>query len=148
MKTTDSLAGRGRRLAAAALDLVFVASVAFLALWPLGIFEHQQAYQLESFIVRLFLLLAGSYLLVNGWLLYQHGQTIGKRLLGMRIVRHRDCQLLPLWALLIRAFSQLTALVLPPLIILAAIDTVFIFSRERRCLHDYLIGSSVRRVDP
>jgi len=146
MNSTDVRAGRGRRLGAAIIDFIVTGSVALAAIWPLGIFEHQEAYEFVQFITRLFALLCGSYLLVNGWLLYRNAQTVGKRLLGIRIVRHSNDQLLPFWLLLIRAFAVLAVMAIPYVMLLALVDVLFIFTPKRRCLHDYLVGSTVQNV--
>lgn len=143
MSAVQTLAGRGRRLGAAIIDFGVVSAVAFIAMWPLGTFEHQQAYEPSQFVIRLVTLLVGSYLLVNGRLLHTRGQTVGKRLLGLRIVAYPDGGRLPLWKLLLRAFSVLAVAAIPFVGLLAIIDTLFIFNKQRRCLHDYLAGSKV-----
>jgi uncharacterized RDD family membrane protein YckC len=156
MNQVDNSAGRVRRLFAAGIDFVIVAIVAFCAMLPLGIFEHQEAYVPTQFVMRLFLLVFCSYLVVNGWLMHKYGQTLGKRLLGLRVVGNTDAQLLPLWKLLIRYFTLLgllaiSALVIPGAILLllalAIIDLLFMFAPKRRCLHDYLAGSTVIKVN-
>lgn len=146
MTSTTLEASRGRRLGAATIDFIVTGGVAFVAIWPTGIFEHHEAYRLVPFLVRLFALLAGAYVLVNGWFLYKSGQTVGKKLLGVRIVRSSDGKPLSFGALLIRAYSVLAAMTIPPVIPLVLIDFLFIFGAQRRCLHDYLVGSAVRMV--
>ena len=131
-----------------------VAIVAFCIMWPLGIFEHQQAYEPVQFVLRLFALIFLCYLLVNGWLMHKHGQTLGKRILGLRVVGNTDGQLLPLWKLLIRYFTVLGLLAISALVpgaivlllVLAVIDLLFMFTSKRRCLHDLLVGSTVTRI--
>ena len=154
---TSTLATRWRRLFAAIFDVLLTMGVAFLAMWPLGTFEHESAYEPIQIVMRIFGLLLGSYLIVNGWTLIKHGQTVGKKLMRIQIVGHSDGQPVPLWKLLIRAFLPIAimaypALGLPPffsVVILAAIglfDGAFIFSKSRRCLHDYVVGSKVQSV--
>jgi uncharacterized RDD family membrane protein YckC len=154
MNQIDNSAGRVRRLFAAGIDFAVVAIVAFCAMWPLGIFEHQEAYVPAQFVIRLFFLIFCCYVLVNGWLMHKYGQTLGKRILGIRIVRDTDGQLLPLWMLLIRYFTILGLIAISALIpgalmillALAVIDLLFMFTPKRRCLHDYLVGSTVIKV--
>ncbi|MCZ6709310.1 MAG: RDD family protein, partial [Gammaproteobacteria bacterium] len=90
MSSTDSRAGRVRRLCAFTVDFVITAAVAFVAMWPLGTFENEQAYEPSQLVIRIVLLIAGSYLLVNGWLLHRRGQTVGKRLLRIRMLSNAD----------------------------------------------------------
>jgi uncharacterized RDD family membrane protein YckC len=144
----NELAGRGRRLVAALLDLAIVGLVAFIIMWPLGLFEHEQAYERTQLLIRLFLLLGGSYVLVNGWWLHKRGQTVGKRIMGLQIVNFDNGRLLPFWRLLLRALVPLAMLTQPLLMLLAVIDVLFIFGAQRRCLHDRLVGSKVQRVAP
>jgi uncharacterized RDD family membrane protein YckC len=146
MNPTDKRAGRGLRLWAAILDFMIVALVAFVAIWPLGIFENEQAYEPVQLVGRLLTLLVCSYLLVNGWLLLKRGQTLGKRLLGLRIVAYADNKQMSLWLLLIRAFSVLAVLAIPFVGLLVIVDVLFIFTAQRRCLHDYFVGSTVHKI--
>ena len=157
MSGSDQLAGRFRRLVAAGIDFVLTAIVAFALMWPLGLFETEQAYERVQFVSRLFALMLGTYVLLHGWLLRRHGQTLGKRLLRIRVVHNGDSRRMTLGALVVRVFwvlvlTALLALFLPPMVTLAilgivlVVDALFIFSRQRRCLHDYLVGSQVERV--
>ena len=146
MNSTDTRAGRGRRLGAAVIDFSVTGTVAFVLIWPTGIFENQEAYVASHFVMRMMVLLCGTYVLVNGWLLYKNGQTVGKRLLGIRIVQQSDNQLLPYWSLLLRGFVVLAALSTPWIFLLAFVDFLFIFTPSRRCLHDILVGSIVQRI--
>jgi hypothetical protein len=57
MNQIDNSAGRVRRLFAAGIDFAVVAIVAFCAMWPLGIFEHQEAYVPAQFVIRIFFLI-------------------------------------------------------------------------------------------
>jgi uncharacterized RDD family membrane protein YckC len=146
MSTNDPRAGRGRRLCAFAVDFVVTAVVAFIAIWPLGLFENEQAYEPSQLVIRIVLLIAGSYLLVNGWLLYRRGQTVGKRLLRIRMIAHADGRPLPFWRLLARTYSVMALAAIPLIGVLVIVDILFIFTRQRRCLHDILVGSTVTRI--
>ena len=159
MTGADMRAGRFRRLVAAGIDLVVTAIIAFALMWPLGLFEHEQAYESVQFVMRLLGLMLGSYVLLHGWLLRRRGQTLGKLLLRIRVVSQRDSEQMPAGALLVRVFwvlvlAAILALALPPMVALGLLglmlvgDALFIFSPGRRCLHDYLVGSQVERVSP
>ena len=154
---TSRHAGRFRHLFSIAIDIPLVLGTAFVLMWPLGVFEHHEAFYREQWIMRLFALLLGSYLLLNGWLLYRRGQTIGKWLTGLKVERASDGQPVPFWQLMLRVavpiaimVLSLTQVTLPlfamgQLLLIVLIDTLFIFTPQRRCLHDYLAGLVVRR---
>lgn len=155
--TTFVQAGRPRRLFAAMVDFTLTALVAFALMWPLGVFENEQAYERVQFVARLFTLAFGTYLLLNGRLLHKSGQTIGKKLFRIHAVKNAGEQILPLWKSLLRIFgifalAAIVALKVPPmaaLMFLAAlivVDGLFIFTGKRRCLHDYLVASKVQRL--
>lgn len=93
------------------------------------------------------------FLAVHGYLLARYGQTIGKRLLGMRIVSYASHQRLPLWKLVALREGLLYTLALIPGVgpIMALVDALAIFITDHRCLHDLLAGSAVidvQRNDP
>lgn len=87
-------------------------------------------------------------LIVQVWLLTTRGQTIGKKLMGIRIVRLTD-ESNPgfVSAVLVRA-------VLPAIIgmvpyfgfLFTIVDVCFIFRDDRRCVHDLMAGTKVVKV--
>ncbi|MFT5578565.1 MAG: putative RDD family membrane protein YckC [Paraglaciecola psychrophila] len=147
MNNDTELVGRGRRLSAGVCDILAVTGLGFLAIWPLGLFEQENAYEPSQLALRLILLLVTSYLVLNVWLLAKHGQTLGKRLLGIRIAANTDGQKPVLWRLLARAVSVFVITAIPLWgLLLLIVDSLFIFGPQRRCLHDFLLGTSVQRV--
>lgn len=93
------------------------------------------------------------FLLAHGYFLARYGQTIGKRLLGMRIVAYASHQRLPLWRLVTLREGFLYTVVLIPGVgpVIALINALAIFITDHRCLHDLLAGSAVidvQRNDP
>ena len=77
-------------------------------------------------------------------LLSSHGQTIGKRLMGLRIVRAdtgRNGGLVT--NVLLRAgVNGLLGLT----IVYFIVDSLFLLFRNRLCLHDYIAGTKVVKV--
>lgn len=74
-------------------------------------------------------------------LLARHGQTVGKRLLGIRIVDQETGVTSSAFAnVILRYFVNWLLTLIPPYF---AIDHCLIFARNRRCLHDYLAGTRV-----
>jgi len=99
-----------------------------------------------------------SYLLLNGLSLWRRGQTLGKRVMGIAIHKlttgdSSDCAMAPLWKLVcVRAlffpllFLLPMAVLLSPIALLPIIDQLMIFTKNRRCLHDYASGTMVVRL--
>ncbi|MGN6514688.1 MAG: RDD family protein [Rhizomicrobium sp.] len=146
------LAGRGRRLAATAIDMVLVPALAILLMLVTGVLEHAQDWSQSALpFLRMLLLGLASYLLLNLWLLWKRGQTAGKALLGIAIVRAKDGAHPGLWRLFVRGlfFPTLYLIVLVPYIaLIPAIDQVLIFRKDRRCIHDWASGTAVVRREP
>ena len=136
MNQTFELAGHGRRLLATIIDAILVPVFAIGLMWVSGVLEDASDYASYPGLRILGLGLV-SYLLLNGWLLWRHGQTVGKWLLGIRIVREANEMPPPLWRLL---------LVRSPLfLVLPIIGELPIFTRRRKCLHDWAAGTRVIR---
>jgi uncharacterized RDD family membrane protein YckC len=145
---TDAMpaAGRGRRLLATLIDMVLVPIPTLVLVMIFGVVEHAEDYRSMAWVGWTALLAVVSYLALNGYLLWRRGQTIGKALLGIRIVAAAGGSKVPLWKLIcIRAlfFPLLYLAVLWPLTLLPVIDQAFIFTRRRRCLHDFAAGTQV-----
>src|SRR5262245_64797613 len=96
---------------------------------------------------------------MQGHLLATRGQTIGKWLVGTRIVRADNDVVPTLARTLSLRYGALVlglpaallvfvlALVIPyPLLVLGFIDIAFIFRRDRRCLHDLIARTKVVAV--
>lgn len=88
-------------------------------------------------------------LIVQVWLLTTRGQTIGKRILGIRIVGYLDNENAGfVRAVLLRAVVPgIVSFVLgflPPLgFIFFLVDSCFIFRADQRCVHDLIAGTKV-----
>lgn len=146
MKTSTTVcASRGSRLLAWVYDaLIFSAVgvptfllVAFVLFWDQGEWGATELLVLCGLEISTFFML-------NGYLLITRGQTIGKLWCNQQIVDRRGN---------VPGFSRVFGLRygVPMLIasipylggLLAVADALFIFSPDRRCLHDYLAGTFV-----
>lgn len=139
-------AHRGRRILASTIDFILVPTVAILLMLVTGVLEHADDYTGYQPLIRGFLLGLSSYLILNGWLLWQRGQTVGKAVMGIAIVSADDASKLSIWKLLlIRAwfFPLLYIGFLGWFVLLPLLDLIWILKKDRRCLHDYLCGSAV-----
>jgi uncharacterized RDD family membrane protein YckC len=135
------LAERGTRLGAVVLDNLIVGAVVAIALAPSFLFASEVA--ATATIVLLCLGVAG-LLAANLILLYRHGQTIGKKMLGIRIVRLDGDRAGLLRILVLRMFFPGLVAAIPYLgVVFAFVDPLFIFRDDRRCLHDHMADTKV-----
>lgn len=82
---------------------------------------------------------AAVFFLVNGKLLAQHGQTIGKRLFNIRITHLRGSPV----AIDTMVFRRYLPMFIADLIPLLTLVNVMPALYQRRCGHDYLAGTRV-----
>jgi len=94
-------------------------------------------------IIQLYIGIFAAYVLVNGWLLYRYGQTVGKRMLKIAIAT--DDYQVPSFNRLIfvRYVPFLVTGIFPILSAVNIFDGLLIFKPDRRCLHDILAGTQV-----
>jgi uncharacterized RDD family membrane protein YckC len=137
------LGGRGARLGAALIDglLLLGMLLAINAVLPFGLLSQDESSgQLLINGVAGFAL----FLVVHGWLLVKHGQTVGKKLLGLRIVRTDGSLASPARVLGLRYGVGWLLSALPVLGgFYALIDSLFIFRASRQCLHDTIADTIV-----
>ena len=132
------LAGRGDRLLATIVDRALY----FACLVPALVVAIVQARSAFGLAVMLGLFAIAILFIYNLVLLGDHGQTVGKRWLRIRIVRSdgSDADLGRLFGLRM-CVPWLIGFLLGPLFVLP--DVLFIFSDERRCLHDMMADTIV-----
>ena len=145
---TGALAGRGVRLVAVLLDAVF-AGVAF---WILSLVTPLNWSPAPGVNMVRFLAINGLvgfiiFVVLHGYLLATRGQTIGKALLKVRIVRS-DGSRASLMRIIGLRFLPTTVISLIPLIggLYAVVDCLLIFRESRRCLHDNIADTIVVRA--
>lgn len=153
------VAGRGRRLGAALIEgflqslcklpiaLVFVQMFEEIARDPQGARPEQfSAALMEAYMQALPFL--GLYVVVQITLLCARSQSIGKLLLGMRIIDVQTGEPAgPLRAFVLRGLLIALIEFIPLLgLLFWIVDSCFIFREDRRCLHDLIAGTSVVRT--
>ncbi|RJS13821.1 RDD family protein [Corallococcus sp. H22C18031201] len=139
-----ALASPGARLLASLIDLVACWTPSLIAsalLLPLVARTDGDwaAFQARVFWPPMLLVWAA-----QAWLVHRRGQSLGKRVVGIRLVRE-DGQAVALWrVILLRNMlpGVLGAMCGP----LWLVDALLIYSRERRCIHDRLAGTLVVRT--
>jgi uncharacterized RDD family membrane protein YckC len=139
---TEVLAGRGARLAAVIIDYLCMVAVlipgfaGFLYVDTAAVDTVATELAALTFVIGL-----GILIVIQGIYLVRDGQTIGKKMMKIRIVDHVDGTL-PGWPRILgMRYILNTALRQIPFYFL--VDAVLIFGEEQRCIHDHLAGTKV-----
>jgi uncharacterized RDD family membrane protein YckC len=154
LPTKGALATRTLRLAGAMVDSV--ASAVFVVPFLMLAGEWTAAISGERSYGTIALGGFAVFTAMHGYLLGTRGQTIGKWLVGTRIVRADNDEVPTLARTLSLRYGTL-ALGLPvtlfvgvwagaiayPLIVFGLIDSALVFRRDRRCLHDLIARTKV-----
>jgi len=146
------LAGRGQRLVAAILDGILVS----LIIWPLSLafggslfmgMDPNATPNVGSILMKMVWAMLPGYIVaavVQGASLHAFGGTLGKKLMGLRIVRTDGSR-----AGFVRLFfGRGAAAVVPSFVPLlgglwALVDLLLIFRDSRQCLHDQIADTLV-----
>lgn len=141
------LADRGKRLGGALVDGIIAVIVILPIMYVAGVFDQIQEGQQMSIAQTVVFFFVGLavYLAINGVLLAKHGQTVGKKVAGTRIVSKETGKIIPLGkivALRILPFSLINQI---PVVgsILGLVNVLFIFRQDKRCIHDLIAGTVV-----
>jgi len=147
---SGTLARRSTRLWAALVDIAIGAALVtvFVALFPDIIPEQEESFWAVTWIGALWLLMQYLlFLLLNGWLLATRGQTIGKALFQLRMVRpDGSAASFARLAGLRYGTGYVLMLSVGVGVLFTVVDMLFIFSRTRRCLHAHIAGTVVVRM--
>lgn len=143
------LAGRGMRLAGSIIDAIILLLLVVPMMFATGYIQLAMSGQQPGLGWQMGIGLGGfiCFLLVNGFFLNQSGQTVAKKLLGMRIVDLNGNK--PEFFRLVGlryGVGQLVALVPIVNILYPFVDSLFIFREDRRCIHDLIAGTRVVEV--
>jgi len=147
------LAGRGTRLGAVLLDGIVGSIITFGAMFATGhnyfseIAVNEDPTSMSAVFAIMFHSFAPGWvvlLAIQGWFLHSYGGTIGKKLLGIRIVRSDGSRAGFVRLFFVRA-GIITVLSMVPLLggLLALVDMVLIFRDSRQCLHDNIADTIV-----
>ena len=138
------LATRGTRLGAKLIDGVVLFVVVFAVVMAGSAAGSTGAEQYGSWMLAVLVLAFALVLGVQAWLLHRHGQTVGKKILGIRIVRGdlSRCGLARIVFLRVLPFSVVGFI---PLVgpAVGLVDALMIFGDDHRTLHDRLADTVV-----
>lgn len=140
------LASRWARLWGSLIDAIVAGLITFPLLYLLGYWDQVMSGSLSitgTVLVTLmgFLL----FVLLHGYLLAKRGQTIGKWIVGTRIVSIESNRILPLSKVLLVRYLPVSIIASIPMLgqLLIFIDNLFVFRADKRCLHDLWSGTQV-----
>lgn len=143
----QELGGRGARLGAAIIDTLIqlavyyaLAFTVFSALVPTSTSYGSIAGAFLLQIVASFTL----FIVVHGYLLATQGQTVGKKLVGLRILRSNGERASVARLVGLRYFLGWIIAVIPVVgMVYALVDCLLIFRASHKCLHDNIADTIV-----
>ncbi len=149
--TASRRASLGQRFVAAMLDGL----VSLVVLGPLeykaGMFDGFPKVRPPTFAENALWAAVGFgvWFAIQGYFLSKSAQTIGKRVMGIRILNAANGEPAPLLKIVFVRYLPISMLVLIPKVgpLLSLVDVLFIFRRNRRCLHDQLADTVVMKVE-
>ncbi|MBD8525658.1 RDD family protein [Pseudomarimonas arenosa] len=142
---TEELASRWARLGASIIDTLILLVVVIPLQWASGVFDYVMRGEQPPMLYSIGFLLLGLvvFALLHGKFLLSDGQTIGKKVLSIKIVDTAgQVPVLPTY------LKRYGVYFLPgniPIIggILSLINILFIFGEKRTCVHDIVAGTRV-----
>jgi uncharacterized RDD family membrane protein YckC len=144
-----NLAGRGQRLGASLLDMLIGLVYGVPLVLALGMWEYMKAGKTPPPSLTFLSTALGFafFVLIHGYFLKKTGQTIGKKIVGIRIA-DLDGDVPSFGKLLALRYLPTSLVLLIPGLggMLPAIDVLFIFRSDRRCVHDLIAGTQVLRT--
>ena len=146
-KLAGEKATRSDRLVAAIVDGI-LGVVCFIPVFMLVGFDNlsQPTLTLSAGLLGYGIL---STLVLHGYLMYQRGQTIGKSLMSIRI-ENLDGTQASFTTIYFKRMLSMQLLSLVPSVgqfIAGFVNPLFIFGKDKRCLHDHFAGTKVSYVD-
>lgn len=146
----DLLASRWNRLWAALIDgtLALVTTIPLMSYFE--VWEHiTQGSVPIDITIKLAITSWALFFLMHGYLLKEKGQTIGKKIIGICIVTTNGNK--PDFGnLILKRYLPVALLGHTPLLgqYLSMIEVLFIFRKDKRCIHDLIAGTKVINVNP
>ena len=149
-KDSDELATRGSRLGAALIDGLIMMAFAIPLMFALGVWEYASKGQQAPWELQLLAAVINYavFLAIHGLLLKKYGQTVGKKALGVRIAT-LDGDVPPLGKLLLLRYVAIGVISYAPVVgpFIAVINILFIFRKDKRCIHDIIAGTRVLKMN-
>ncbi len=142
---SDVLASRGSRLAAAMIDGLAVIGLLVPAIGGSLLLDSDSAASTAGGLgIAVSVIAVLVFCVYQISMLLREGQTLGKKMMHIRIVNYDDGLVPPATKLLVMRYFVNSALGNIPFY--TFVDLLFIFGNERRCIHDYLAGTKVVEI--
>jgi uncharacterized RDD family membrane protein YckC len=136
------LASRGERFGAALIDGLCFGGIGVIAAITVPSLQNKGA--AAGIAIAVFGVAFVAVLAINLYLLYTSAASIGKRAMKIRIARTDGTQPTLSRIIFIRGLPQWLVGAIPYLgNLLSLVDVLFIFSQERRCVHDRIADTIV-----
>jgi uncharacterized RDD family membrane protein YckC len=145
---TPPLASHWQRLAAVIVDgiVLMIVMVPLMIVFFGGFMAYGERIQSGGFLAELMGSLFGMviYIAINGYWLARDGQSVGKKVIGTRIVRS-DGSKADLQRILLRRYIPFSLLYVIPIVgyLLSLINALMIFRSSRKCFHDDIADTIV-----
>ena len=149
LSSSIELASRWSRFWAVFIDSLIAITYTIPVLWYTDFGDRIMSsgvwFPLESFLFMIYGWVM--YILFHGYLLHTKGQTIGKYIFDIAIV-DTSGHYLGLPQLFTKRFLPIAIATFIPLVgnYVAIIDGLFIFRKDKRCIHDLIAGTQVITV--
>jgi len=141
-----NLASLDKRLVGAIIDAAITLAILFPIWYSTGLFQKISNGQSMTTSEEIIYFIVGLviFLILQGYLLYKRGQTIGKVIVKTKII-DLNGNIPNLGKLIVLRYFFFSFVFQIPFIgrIVCFADIIFIFGKEHRCLHDYLAGTIV-----
>ncbi len=142
----DNLASRWARLGGSIVDTIVIMTISGPVMYFTGFWERAMSGNVpisDTITYGLFGLVV--YLAFNGYLLSKHGQTIGKRVAGTRIVSIETNEIIPLWKVFFVRYLPIVVAGNIPFAgqFIVILDSLFVFRKDKRCIHDLITSTKV-----
>ena len=143
------LASRGTRFLAAFVDGLIFSIPYFATIMAFGSFDAGSVPDDTQLMLVGFVGVAGfvAVIVVNLVLLHRHGQTIAKRMFGIKVVR-TDGTRCSVLRIVFARWLPVTLMTLVPFLglIVWFVDPLMIFREDHRCMHDHIADTIVVRA--
>ncbi|TRX55659.1 RDD family protein [Thalassomonas sp. M1454] len=141
----NELASRVDRLGAALIDMLIILPITLSLMYFTGGFDGISEGVSPSTEYSLLISFVGIvfFIMIHGYLLIKNGQTIGKKVAGIKIVTLDNK--LPTLSNLAKRYGFYWLIPLIPIIgqLINLISILFVFTKSKRCLHDHVGGTKV-----
>ncbi|MBI1289779.1 RDD family protein [bacterium] len=140
------LASRWKRFCGAMIDSIIALALTVPIMIAFGVFERGMRGESLTLGEQVGFLVWGYavFLILHGYLLATRGQTIGKLLVKTRIV-DMDGNRVPFGKLVVLRYFLIGLIAYIPCVggLFGIANVLWIFSEDRRCLHDHIAGTKV-----